>query len=44
MGIALRHVSDLVATFREYLRVLKPGGTVWILEGHVPKSQARPQS
>ena len=39
MGIALRHVSDLVATFREYLRVLKPGGQLWILEGHVPKSR-----
>jgi demethylmenaquinone methyltransferase/2-methoxy-6-polyprenyl-1,4-benzoquinol methylase len=38
MGIALRHVSDLVKTFREYLRVLKPGGTMWILEGHVPRS------
>jgi len=39
MGIALRHVSDLVATFGEYLRVLKPGGRLWILEGHVPSSQ-----
>jgi demethylmenaquinone methyltransferase/2-methoxy-6-polyprenyl-1,4-benzoquinol methylase len=39
MGIALRHVSDLVATFGEYLRVLKPGGTLWILEGHVPRSR-----
>jgi demethylmenaquinone methyltransferase/2-methoxy-6-polyprenyl-1,4-benzoquinol methylase len=38
MGIALRHVSDLVATFREYLRALKPGGTLWILEGHIPRS------
>lgn len=38
MGIALRHVSDLVATFRQYLRVLKPGGKLWILEGHVPRS------
>jgi demethylmenaquinone methyltransferase/2-methoxy-6-polyprenyl-1,4-benzoquinol methylase len=38
MGIALRHVSDLVATFREYLRVLRPGGRLWILEGHVPRS------
>ena len=39
MGIALRHVEDLVATFREYLRVLRPGGTLWILEGHVPESR-----
>ena len=38
MGIALRHVSDLRATFSEYLRVLKPGGRLWILEGHVPRS------
>ena len=38
MGIALRHVSDLRATFREYLRVLAPGGTLWILEGHAPAS------
>jgi demethylmenaquinone methyltransferase/2-methoxy-6-polyprenyl-1,4-benzoquinol methylase len=38
MGIALRHVSDLVGTFSEYLRVLKPGGTLWILESHVPRS------
>jgi demethylmenaquinone methyltransferase/2-methoxy-6-polyprenyl-1,4-benzoquinol methylase len=37
MGIALRHVSDLVGTFREYLRVLKPGGRLWILESHVPQ-------
>ena len=39
MGIALRHVTSLAATFEQYLRVLKPGGRVWILEGHVPKSQ-----
>jgi demethylmenaquinone methyltransferase/2-methoxy-6-polyprenyl-1,4-benzoquinol methylase len=39
MGIALRHVSDLVGTFQEYLRVLRPGGRVWILEGHVPRSR-----
>src|SRR5262249_56929465 len=38
MGIALRHVSDLVATFGEYRRVLKPDGTLWMLEGHVPSS------
>ena len=39
MGIALRHVSDLVTTFGEYFRVLAPGGTLWILEGHVPRSR-----
>ena len=39
MGIALRHVGDLDAAFREYLRVLKPGGRLWILEGHVPASR-----
>jgi demethylmenaquinone methyltransferase/2-methoxy-6-polyprenyl-1,4-benzoquinol methylase len=38
MGIALRHVSDLRAAFSEYFRVLKPGGRLWILEGHVPTS------
>ncbi len=39
MGIALRHVSSLARTFESYLRVLKPGGRVWILEGHVPESK-----
>lgn len=39
MGIALRHVSDLVATFDEYQRVLRPGGKIWILESHVPRSR-----
>lgn len=32
MGFALRHVSDLLTAFREYKRVLKPGGKVLILE------------
>jgi demethylmenaquinone methyltransferase/2-methoxy-6-polyprenyl-1,4-benzoquinol methylase len=32
MGFALRHVSDLLTAFREYRRVLKPGGKVLILE------------
>jgi demethylmenaquinone methyltransferase/2-methoxy-6-polyprenyl-1,4-benzoquinol methylase len=32
MGYALRHVANLESTFREYLRVLKPGGTLLILE------------
>ena len=39
MGIALRHVSDLKATFSEYARVLRPGGRLWILEGHVARSR-----
>ncbi|MCI4662265.1 MAG: class I SAM-dependent methyltransferase [Neomegalonema sp.] len=32
MGFALRHVDDLGATFREFHRVLKPGGRVLIME------------
>jgi demethylmenaquinone methyltransferase/2-methoxy-6-polyprenyl-1,4-benzoquinol methylase len=32
MGYALRHVGDVGAAFREFDRVLKPGGTVLILE------------
>ncbi len=32
MGYALRHVLDLEVTFREYARVLRPGGKVLILE------------
>lgn len=32
MGYALRHVTSLEETFREYRRVLKPGGRVLILE------------
>lgn len=32
MGYALRHVSDLEVAFREFWRVLKPGGTLCILE------------
>jgi demethylmenaquinone methyltransferase/2-methoxy-6-polyprenyl-1,4-benzoquinol methylase len=39
MGIALRHVSDLVDAFSEYHRVLRPGGRLWILEGHVPRNR-----
>jgi len=32
MGYALRHMSDLATTLREFHRVLKPGGVVCILE------------
>lgn len=38
MGYALRHVPDLVMLFDEYRRVLKPGGTVVILEIAQPSS------
>jgi demethylmenaquinone methyltransferase/2-methoxy-6-polyprenyl-1,4-benzoquinol methylase len=38
MGYALRHVSDLRAAFREYRRVLKPGGIVLLLEISRPRS------
>jgi demethylmenaquinone methyltransferase/2-methoxy-6-polyprenyl-1,4-benzoquinol methylase len=39
MGYALRHVTDLDVTFQEYFRVLKPGGTVLILEFSRPRSR-----
>jgi demethylmenaquinone methyltransferase/2-methoxy-6-polyprenyl-1,4-benzoquinol methylase len=38
MGYALRHVPDLLTTFREYRRVLKAGGQVLILEITRPRS------
>ena len=38
MGYALRHVMDLETTFREYHRVLRPGGTVLILEVTKPST------
>jgi len=41
MGYALRHVADLVGTFKEYLRVLRPGGTLLILEATRPSSPLR---
>lgn len=36
MGFALRHVDDLDDTFREYARVLKPGGKALILDVTTP--------
>lgn len=39
MGYALRHVEDLSLAFKEYHRVLKPGGTVCILEITSPDSR-----
>jgi len=32
MGYALRHLADLKSAFKEFFRVLKPGGTVCVLE------------
>lgn len=40
MGYALRHVDDLATAFDEYFRVLKPGGTVMLLEIAPPRSRA----
>jgi demethylmenaquinone methyltransferase / 2-methoxy-6-polyprenyl-1,4-benzoquinol methylase len=40
MGYALRHVSDLVCTFNEFLRVLRPGGTLLLLEIAPPAGRA----
>ncbi len=39
MGYALRHVGDLHKAFAEYLRVLRPGGKVCIMEISRPRSR-----
>ncbi len=39
MGYALRHVADLEMLFAEYMRVLKPGGKILLLEISRPASK-----
>ncbi len=39
MGYALRHIGDLEAAFKEFHRVLKPGGKFCILEITKPKTR-----
>ena len=39
MGYALRHVGDIRKAFAEYLRVLRPGGKVCIMEISRPRSR-----
>jgi demethylmenaquinone methyltransferase/2-methoxy-6-polyprenyl-1,4-benzoquinol methylase len=39
MGYALRHIADLSKAFREFLRVLVPGGRVCLLEITAPKGR-----
>jgi len=39
MGFALRHVGSLDRTFEEYLRVLRPGGRLCVLEISRPRSR-----
>lgn len=41
LGYALRHFTELELAFREFLRVLKPGGKVLIMEVTRPKDPVR---
>jgi demethylmenaquinone methyltransferase/2-methoxy-6-polyprenyl-1,4-benzoquinol methylase len=39
MGYALRHLGDVSAAFREFARVLRPGGTACLLEMTRPRGR-----
>jgi demethylmenaquinone methyltransferase/2-methoxy-6-polyprenyl-1,4-benzoquinol methylase len=39
MGYALRHIADIQAALREALRVLRPGGTIVLLEISAPRKK-----
>jgi len=39
MGYALRHVSDFESAFTEFYRVLRPGGTLLLIEFAKPRSR-----
>jgi demethylmenaquinone methyltransferase/2-methoxy-6-polyprenyl-1,4-benzoquinol methylase len=39
MGYALRHIGDLAAAFREFHRVLRPGGRFCLLEITAPRTR-----
>ena len=39
MGYALRHIGDLAAAFKEFLRVLVPGGRICLLEITPPQKR-----
>ena len=39
MGYALRHIGDLAAAFKEFARVLAPGGRICLLEITLPEKR-----